>query len=122
MSLTTILIVSIVTFLIVTLILVLLLLLAKAKLTPSGSVKIDINNGERVLDVNPGSSLLATLSNEKIFLPSACGGGGSCGMCKCQVLSGGGSILPTEVGFFARTSRSSYPRASSASRNSSARW
>jgi len=102
MSLTTILIVSIVTFLIVTLILVLLLLLAKAKLTPSGSVKIDINNGERVLDVNPGSSLLATLSNEKIFLPSACGGGGSCGMCKCQVLSGGGSILPTEVGFFTR--------------------
>lgn len=102
MTLTTILIVSIITFLIVTLILVLLLLLAKAKLTPSGSVKIDINNGERVLDVNPGSSLLATLSNEKIFLPSACGGGGSCGMCKCQVLSGGGSILPTEVGFFTR--------------------
>ena len=98
MSLTTILILSIVTFLIVTLILVALLLVAKAKLTPQGNVKIDINNGERVLDVNPGSSLLATLSNEKIFLPSACGGGGSCGMCKCQVLSGGGSILPTEVG------------------------
>ena len=64
MSLTTILILSIVTFLIVTLILVALLLVAKAKLTPQGNVKIDINNGERVLDVNPGSSLLATLSNE----------------------------------------------------------
>ena len=124
MSLTTILILSIVTFLIVTLILVALLLVAKAKLTPQGNVKIDINNGERVLDVNPGSSLLATLSNEKIFLPSACGGGGSCGMCKCQVLSGGGSILPTEVGFFTRKQqqRFLFPRASSASRNSSARW
>ena len=114
---TTLLIVSIITFLAVTLILVALLLVAKAKLTPQGNVKIDINNGERVLqgnvkidinngervlDVNPGSSLLTTLSNEKIFLPSACGGGGSCGMCKCQVLSGGGSILPTEVGFFTR--------------------
>ena len=69
---TTILIVSIITFLVVTLILVALLLVAKAKLTPQGNVKIDINNGERVLDVNPGSSLLTTLSNEKIFLPSAC--------------------------------------------------
>ena len=64
---TTLLIVSIITFLAVTLILVALLLVAKAKLTPQGNVKIDINNGERVLDVNPGSSLLTTLSNEKIF-------------------------------------------------------
>lgn len=91
-----------VTFLIVTIILVALLLWAKAKLTPSGTVRIDINHGEKNLEVNPGSSLLATLANEKIFLPSACGGGGTCGMCKCQVLSGGGTILPTEVGFFTR--------------------
>ena len=91
-----------VTFLAVTILLVALLLFAKAKLTPSGTVKIDINHGEKNLEVTPGSSLLATLANEKIFLPSACGGGGTCGMCKCQVLSGGGTILPTEVGFFTR--------------------
>ncbi len=96
------LIVSVVTFLVITLILVGLLLFVKAKLTPSGTVKININSGEKELDVTPGSSLLSTLANEKIFLPSACGGGGTCGMCKCQVLSGGGTILPTEVGFFTR--------------------
>lgn len=93
---------SIVIFLALILILVALLLFIKSKLTPSGTVKIDINNGEKELDVTPGSSLLATLANEKIFLPSACGGGGSCGMCKCQVFEGGGTILPTEVGFFTR--------------------
>lgn len=96
------LIVSIVTVLVLILVLVALLLFAKAKLTPSGSVKLDINGGEKILEVEPGSSLLTTLGNNKIFLPSACGGGGTCGMCKCQVLSGGGSILPTETGFFTR--------------------
>lgn len=95
-------IISVVAFLALTLILVGLLLWAKAKLTPSGNVKIDINNGDKVLDVETGSSLLATLASQKIFLPSACGGGGTCGMCKCRVLSGGGEILPTEVGFFSR--------------------
>ena len=95
-------IISVVAFLALTLILVGLLLWAKAKLTPSGKVKIDINNGNKVLEVETGSSLLATLAGEKIFLPSACGGGGTCGMCKCRVLSGGGEILPTEVGFFSR--------------------
>jgi Na+-transporting NADH:ubiquinone oxidoreductase subunit F len=59
-------------------------------------------NGEKDIDVTPGSSILATLSNSKIFLPSACGGGGTCGMCKCQVFEGGGTILPTETGFFTR--------------------
>lgn len=101
-NLITLIIVSVVAFLALTLILVALLLFAKAKLTPSGIVKININNGEKELEVNPGSSLLATLSNEKIFLPSACGGGGTCGMCKCRVVKGGGTILPTEVGFFSR--------------------
>ena len=95
-------IISVVAFLALTLLLVALLLFAKAKLTPSGIVKIDINHGEKTLEVEPGSSLLATLGNNKIFLPSACGGGGTCGMCKCQVTSGGGEILPTEVGFFSR--------------------
>ncbi len=99
---TQIIIISVVAFLVVTLILVGLLLFAKAKLTPSGTVKIDINNGSKVLEVAPGASLLSTLGNEKIFLPSACGGKGSCGQCKCRVLEGGGTILPTEVGFFNR--------------------
>lgn len=88
-------------FLLVTILLVAMLLIAKAKLAPSGPVKIKIND-EKEITVNAGSSLLSTLANEKLFLPSACGGGGTCGMCKCQVLDGGGTILPTEVGFFTR--------------------
>ena len=95
-------VIAIVAFLVVTLILVALLLYAKKKLTPSGEVTLDINGGERVLTVEPGGTLLSTLGNNGIFLPSACGGGGSCGMCKCQVLEGGGDILPTEVNFFTR--------------------
>jgi len=101
MNLTTIVTVAVISILIVTLILVAMLLYAKAKLTPSGEVKITIN-GEKEVTVAPGSSLLSTLSNEKIFLPSACGGGGTCGMCRCRVTKGGGEILPTEVGFFTR--------------------
>ncbi len=97
---TQIIVISVVAFLVVTLFLVGLLLFAKAKLTPSGTVKININNGSKELEVPPGSSLLSTLANEKIFLPSACGGKGSCGQCKCRVTEGGGTILPTEVGFF----------------------
>ena len=95
-------IVAIVAFMVVTLVLVALLLVAKAKLTTSGDVTIDINDGEKVLNTASGSSLLATLANNNVFLPSACGGGGSCGMCKCQVLEGGGDILPTETGFISR--------------------
>jgi Na+-transporting NADH:ubiquinone oxidoreductase subunit F len=77
------------------------LLYAKAKLSPSGAVKIEIN-GEKTIEVGAGSTLLSTLGNAKIFLPSACGGGGTCAMCKCQVLEGGGDILPTEVPYFTR--------------------
>lgn len=95
-------IISVVGLMVVTLILVALLLFIKTKLTPSGTVKIDINDGKKVLEVTPGSSLLSTLAAEKIFLSSACGGKGSCGQCKCRVLEGGGTILPTEVGFFNR--------------------
>nr|WP_320118379.1 NADH:ubiquinone reductase (Na(+)-transporting) subunit F [uncultured Marinifilum sp.] len=93
---------SIVIFLLVILVLVSILLYAKKKLTPSGEVTIDINEGDQKLVVEPGSTLLGTLGNAKIFLPSACGGGGTCGMCKCQVHSGAGTILPTETGFFSR--------------------
>ncbi len=90
------------TITIVTLILVVLLLWVKTKLTPSGTVKIDINGGNKVLDVAPGNSLMGALAEEKIFLPSACGGKANCGQCKVRVLEGGGNILPTETGFFNR--------------------
>ena len=94
--------ISIAVFLLVTLILVSILLFAKKKLTPSGEVTIDINGGDQQLVVEPGNTLLGTLGAAKIFLPSACGGGGTCAMCKCQVLDGAGSILPTEVDYFTR--------------------
>ena len=93
---------SVVTVVVVTLVLVALLLVIKAKLTPSGSVKIDINDGKKVLDVPQGGDLLHTLADQKIFLPSACGGKANCGQCKVRVLEGGGEILPTEKGFFSR--------------------
>ncbi len=93
---------AVVSFLIITLTLVGLLLFAKAKLTKSGLVQIDINGGEKVITTESGSTLLNTLAENQIFLPSACGGGGSCGMCKCQVMEGGGEILPTETGFINR--------------------
>ncbi|MCR5455726.1 MAG: NADH:ubiquinone reductase (Na(+)-transporting) subunit F [Bacteroidales bacterium] len=88
-------------FFVVVLVLVALLLFAKAKLLPSGKVKITIN-GDKVVEVEQGSSVLQTLANEKIHLPSACGGKGSCGQCKCQILEGGGDILPSEVPHFSR--------------------
>jgi len=88
-------------FLAVMLALVSLLLYIKKKLTPAGDIKVTINEETEVM-AEPGSSLLSALGNNKIFLPSACGGGGTCGMCKCQVLEGGGTILPTETGFFTR--------------------
>ncbi|MDR1225486.1 MAG: NADH:ubiquinone reductase (Na(+)-transporting) subunit F [Prevotellaceae bacterium] len=93
---------AILVFLIIILLLVSLLLFAKQKLTPGGTVKLSVNSGEKELTVNPGSSVLSSLAGSGIFLPSACGGGGTCGMCKCQVERGGGSILPTETGFFTR--------------------
>lgn len=92
---------SIVFSLILILILVAVLLIAKAKLLPEGKVKITIN-GEKVIEVGTGSSLLSTLGENKIFLPSACGGGGTCVQCECHVNSGGGEILPTETPHFTR--------------------
>jgi Na+-transporting NADH:ubiquinone oxidoreductase subunit F len=92
---------SIVIFLVVTLVLVSILLFARKKLMPQGEVKIIVND-EKEIETSPGSTLLSTLANEKIFIPSACGGGGTCAMCRVQVLEGGGTILPTEKGFFTR--------------------
>lgn len=80
-----------------------MLLLAKAKLVPTGDVHIIVNGEEETpLTVSPGSSLLSALSAKNVFLPSACGGGGTCAMCKCQVLEGGGDVLPTELNHLTR--------------------
>ena len=92
---------TVVAFLIIALFLISILLFVKQKLSPSGPVKIKIN-GEREIEVASGSTLLATLGAEKIFLPSACGGGGTCIQCECHVLSGGGEALPTETPHFSR--------------------
>jgi len=102
MSLGVLISVTIAIFLFVTLVLTAMLLFAKAKLSPKGKIKISINHGEREIEVDGGSTLLTTLGNAGIFLPSACGGGGTCIQCKCQVLSGGGGILPTEEPHFSR--------------------
>jgi Na+-transporting NADH:ubiquinone oxidoreductase subunit F len=100
-SLAEVLIFSIIAFVLVILVLVAILLYAKAKLLPSGEVTITIN-GEKDLVVKPGTTLLTTLGDNKILLPSACGGGGTCAMCRCQVTEGGGEILPTEKPNFTR--------------------
>ena len=92
---------SIAVFLVIILALVAILLVAKRYLVASGPVKLTIN-GENELEVESGSTLLNTLSSNGIFLSSACGGKGSCGQCKCQVVEGGGEILPSEKGHFSR--------------------
>ncbi len=92
---------TVVAFLVITLLLVAVLLFVKQKLSPSGPVKIKINGGKEI-EVSSGASLLTTLGNEKIFLPSACGGGGTCLQCECHVHSGGGEALPTETPHFSR--------------------
>lgn len=100
---------SIVVFLLVTIALVATLVFAKEKLSPKGKVKLIIND-EKTIEVEPGSTVLSTLSAQNIFLPSACGGGGTCGMCRCQVTEGGGQILPTEQGFFTRKEQQNHWR------------
>ncbi|WP_034888970.1 NADH:ubiquinone reductase (Na(+)-transporting) subunit F [Gillisia sp. Hel_I_29] len=92
---------SVVVFLALILLLVSILLGAKAKLVPSGPVTISVN-GEKNLEVGSGGTLLSTLGENKLFLPSACGGGGTCLQCKCIVQDGGGTILPTEEPHFTR--------------------
>jgi len=87
----------------VILLLAFLLIYAKKKLVPQGDVKIVINGDEgNPLLVQPGSSLLVALSDKNIFLPSACGGGGTCAMCECHVDAGGGDVLPTELNHLTR--------------------
>lgn len=99
---------SIIVFLVIIMLLVVMLLFARDKLTPKGDVTLHIN--DRDIVVSPGSNLLMTLSSNGIYLPSACGGGGTCGMCKCQITEGGGAILPTETGFFTRKEQNEHWR------------
>ncbi len=101
MSSTAIILISIAVFLGIVLLLVALLLWVRNKLMPQGKVKITIND-DKELTVSTGNTLISTLAEQKVYLPSACGGKGSCGQCKCRVVEGGGTILPTEVGFFTR--------------------
>ena len=93
---------SSIAFLTLILLLTAILLIAKAKLVPSGDISIAINDAPDPLITSPGSTLLTALSEKNLFLPSACGGGGTCAMCKCQVLEGGGDVLPTELNHLTR--------------------
>ena len=94
---------SVIVFSAVILLLVLILTFAESKLLPQGAVKILINqNEDKSPTVNPGGTLLSALSAESIFIPSACGGGGTCAQCICQVHSGGGQILTTELNHISR--------------------
>ena len=108
-SMVTVLLTSVIVFLLITLLLVVVLLVAKKYLVPSGKVHITIN-GDTTVEVETGSSLLSTLAAERIYLPSACGGGGSCAQCRCQVLEGGGEILPTEKVHFSRKEQQAHWR------------
>lgn len=90
-------------FTLIVLFLVAVILFAKSKLVESGNIKIFINeNPEYTLEVPAGGKLLNTLADQKIFVPSACGGGGTCGQCKVKVFEGGGEILPTERSYISR--------------------
>jgi Na+-transporting NADH:ubiquinone oxidoreductase subunit F len=104
---------SIIAFTLIILLLVVVLLFAQSKLVQSGDVRIIINGDEKnPVITSAGSTLLSTLSGQKLFLPSACGGGGTCAMCKCVVEDGGGEVLPTEVGHLSRTEQKTNVRLS----------
>ena len=103
MSLIGITIVSVATFAIIILLLIAILLFAQSKLVQQGDIKLYINGeNDKPIITSAGSNLLSTLSNNNLFLPSACGGGGTCGLCKCEIHEGGGDVLPTEIGHLNR--------------------
>ena len=98
---------SILVFSLIIIFLVILITIAEKKLLPQGGAKILINGDDKKSPtVKPGSSLLSSLAEHSVFIPSACGGGGTCSQCKCQVLSGGGDIL-TSLDGISWTSRTS---------------
>jgi Na+-transporting NADH:ubiquinone oxidoreductase subunit F len=84
-------------------------MVGRRQLVPQGEVTITIN-GDKEIKVKPGDTLLSTLSAAKIFIPSACGGGGTCAQCKCQVIDGGGDVLPTETGHLSLKERKDHWR------------
>jgi len=91
--------------------LVLFLLLLEAGVAPKGSARIFINDDpDRVIETRLGTTLLAALSEHDIFLPSACGGSGACGQCRCRVESGGGDIQPTELNHLTRQEKRDHVR------------
>ena len=109
---------SIAVFSFVILSLVVLIVTLEKRLIPQGEVKILINDdAEKSPEVSPGGTLLSALSGAGIFLPSACGGGGTCAMCKCQVMEGGGDILPTELNHISRKDAKENWRGSQAARS-----
>ena len=96
-------IIAVVAFTTVVLIIVGILLVAEKQLVAQGEVSIEINgDADGAIAVHPGTNLLTAMATSKIFLPSACGGGGTCAMCKCQIFEGGGDLLPTEAGHINR--------------------
>ncbi len=99
---------SIVVFLLIIVLLVAVLLYARKKLTPQGQVALKVNDKE--YKIEPGNTILDALSSNDIYLPSACGGQGTCGLCKCRVIEGGGDILPTETTFFSRKEQKNFWR------------
>ena len=102
MSATSIVFLSVVVFILMIVLLVLVLMMARSKLVNSEAVTISINHGEKDLNTPAGGNLLNVLSENKIFIPSACGGKGSCGVCKVHIHDGGGSMLPTEESHISR--------------------
>ncbi len=110
---TSIVLTTIFAFTAVILILVMILLFAQSKLVQSGPVNIIVNGDEEnPITTTAGSTLLSTLSGQKVFLPSACGGGGTCAMCKCKIMEGGGDVLPTEEGHLSRAEKQDHVRLS----------
>ncbi|MBD3869533.1 MAG: NADH:ubiquinone reductase (Na(+)-transporting) subunit F [Acidobacteria bacterium] len=96
-------IIGVAVFVLVIIALVIVLMFAKSKLVASGDVTITVNDDpDKAIKTHAGSTLLNTLADRKIFVPSACGGKGTCGVCKVNVMSGGGAMLPTEVGHISR--------------------
>ena len=91
-------------FLCISYLLVTVLYVAEKKLISQDDVEISINDDpDKSFNIKPGGTLLSSLSNQNIFIPSACGGGGTCGVCKCQVNAGGGDLLPTESSHISRS-------------------
>ena len=102
MDATSIIILGVAVFILMIVLLVMVLMVARSKLVNSEAVTISINHGEKDLSAKAGGNLLNVLSENKIFIPSACGGKGSCGVCKVHIHDGGGSMLPTEEGHISR--------------------